>query len=182
MILYLVCYRQGVISALFFCGVLFASDYGDPLSRISITYDETNWSVKPIAVGDADRSLLKGTLLTLERKNSDEQYHARFSIVSDSLSFKGALDEQLVKYHKHATDFLKSQRFHILDTFPRKIQNVQGIETLAVQRDFGLQFRQVVFIHNSKAYLATASSRIGKMKEYEREFDGILNSVRFEKK
>ncbi len=157
--------------------------------HFSFDYDEAKWEVVPDKAGDkkqsgqdVDRAMAQKTLVTVQRKDADDKYHARFSVVTDSLSgFKGSAVEQLVAYRKHALDFLKSQRFHILTTEERKLPLVPetAFEVTANQRDFGLTFRQVVFLHGNQAYLLTAATRTAKFEEYGKELQKVFDSFKF---
>jgi hypothetical protein len=158
--------------------------------HFSFDYDESKWEVVPEKPeekkrgADVDQAMAQKTLVTIQRKDADDKYHARFSVVTDSITkYKGTPVEQLVEYRKHALEFLKSQRFHILTTDERKLPGVTepAFEVTANQRDFGLTFRQVVFIHGTEAYLLTAATRTAKFDEYGKELKTVFDTFKFTK-
>jgi hypothetical protein len=150
-------------------------------------YSEGNWEVVPPRVekSDAqaiDKSMAQQTLVTVQRKQPDEKYHARFHVVTDSLEkFKDSKVPQIIQYQKHTVDFLKSQRFQILSVEPTTLPQVKetAVEIIANQRDFGLKFKQVVFIHQGKAYILTATTRTEKFDSYKSELTVIFNTFQF---
>ena len=150
-------------------------------------YPESTWEVMPQRVEknsaqQIDKSMAQQTLVTLQRKLPDEKYHARFHVVTDSLDkFKDTRTSQLIQYQKHTVDFLKSQRFQILSVEPVNLPKVRDIavEIIANQRDFGLKFRQVLFIHGDKAYILTGTTRTEKFDDYKPELKTIFDSFEF---
>ena len=162
---------------------------------ISFSYDENVWDPVPQSQiegprdGDADRQVVEQTLAGLSHKVAEDKYHTRFSVVRDNLAnLKGQLkgkspSEQLLIYQKHAVDFMKSQRFRILSSEMIRLPNVKvpGIEILADQRDFGLTFRQIVFLKDGEAFLLTAAARSKSYPKYQPELEKIFNSFSFSK-
>lgn len=169
-----------------------AAKYTNDARHFSFEYDETKWEIVPEKPEerkqgqDVDRAMAEKTLVTVQRKQADDKYHARFSVVVDSLEkFKGTPAEQLVGYRKHALDFLKSQRFHILSTSEAKLPGVPGtaaFEVVANQRDFGLTFRQEGFLRDNQAYLLTGATRTAKFEEYQKELQRFFETFRFDEK
>ena len=76
---------------------------------------------------------------------------------------------------------MKSQRFRILSSELVRLPGVKtpGIEIVADQRDFGLTFRQVIFLKDGQAYLLTAAARSKSYRNYQPELDKIFNSFSF---
>lgn len=150
-------------------------------------YNDSSWQIMPQRVENTsaqqiDKSMAQQTLVTLQRKQPDEKYHARFHVVTDSLEkFTDTKTPQLVQYQKHTVDFLKSQRFQILSVEPVTLPKVKetAVEIIANQRDFGLKFRQVLFIHGGKAYILTATTRTEKFDDYKPELKTIFDSFEF---
>jgi hypothetical protein len=159
--------------------------YTSPSGGFSLDYDEANWEVvkgPTAAKQDVDEKMAERTLVTLQRKNADEKYRTRFSVVEDDAShYTQPGLERLVAYNQHAVDFLKSQRFRILSTAPRTLPKVgePGVETVANQRDFGLTFRQVVFLRGKNAYLLTAATRTNRFETYGKEIQALFESFHF---
>ncbi len=150
-------------------------------------FDETNWELvapaKQSATQDVDKAMEGRTLTTLQRKVADEKYHARFSVVvDDPTRLPAKVGADLSGYAKHAVDFMTGQRFHVLSSeakiFPRL--GVPAYEIIANQRDFGLTFRQVIFLREKdgkrEAYLVTAAVRTNKFDSYKAELDKFFNS------
>lgn len=156
--------------------------------RVSLSYDDKNWEHVP-AVNDpkipqkeaVDQAMAEQTLAVLQRKNADDKYRPRISIVVDPLKkeMKGATP--LLAYQKHAVDFMKSQRFTIQSEEPKRLPHLgeNAVEITATQRDFGLTFRQVIFVKEDKAYLITATTRTDKFPSYEKEIQSILDSFKW---
>jgi hypothetical protein len=147
-----------------------------------LTYDEKNWeavsSTKDSKIPPketVDQVMAEKTLTVLQRKNSDDKYRARVSVVMDPLKKEEA---SLAAYQKHAVDFMKSQRFTILSQEPKKLPHISesAMEITANQRDFGLTFRQIIFVKGENAYLLTATTRTDKFASYEKEIEEILSS------
>jgi hypothetical protein len=82
---------------------------------------------------------------------------------------------------------MKSQRFHILSSGPKVLAKLglPAFEIVANQRDFGLTFRQVVFLWEAagkpEAYLVTATTRTNKFDEYKKDLDGLFDSFTMKK-
>lgn len=150
-------------------------------------YNDSNWEVMPQRVEKStaqqiDQNMAQQTLVTVQRKQPDEKYHARFHVVTDNLDkFKDAKVPQLVQYQKHTVDFLKSQRFQILAVEPVTLPKIKetAVEIIANQRDFGLKFRQVIFLRGDKAYILTATTRTEKFDDYKPELKTIFDSFEF---
>ena len=150
-------------------------------------YNDVNWEMVPprIEKGEAqqvDKTMAQQTLVTIQRKTADEKYRARFHVVTDSLEkFKDPKIPQIVQYQKHSVEFLKSQRFQMLSVEPVTLPKVKetAVEIIANQRDFGLKFKQVIFIHEGKAYLLTATTRTEKFDTYKNEISAMFDSFQF---
>lgn len=167
-----------------------AAPYVASDKSFSFAFDDKTWEivVAPGAAGaqDVDRAMAERTVATLQRRNADEKYRARFSVVVDDptrIKEKGATP--LEAYARHALEFLKNQRFHVLSSGPKKLPKVSdgGYEIVAHQRDFGLTFRQQIFLHKSgsktEAYLLTAATRTNKFDGYKGELDSLFDSFTF---
>ncbi len=161
--------------------------YGDAEKRFQFDYDDTKWEIvaasKAAPTQDIDKNMEGQTLVTLQRKEADEKYRARFSVVVDDPSkLTGSAKTELAGYAKHAVEFMKDQRFHVLSTDAKILPRLGAptYEIVANQRDFGLSFRQVVFFWDKtgkkEAFLLTAATRTNKYETYKAELDQIFNS------
>lgn len=158
-------------------------------SPFQFQFDDSNWELLPTraetkAAAEVDQKMAEATLVNLQRKQADDKYRARFSVVSDSLEkFKDGKISPLVQYQKHAVDFLKSQRFQILSTENIKLGKMQlpAVEVVASQRDFGLKFKQVIFVKEDRAFLLTLATRIEKFDSTLTEVKSIFDSFDFNK-
>ncbi|NBY21271.1 hypothetical protein EBQ74_13790 [bacterium] len=54
-----------------------------------------------------------------------------------------------------------------------------AFEVTANQRDFGLKFKQVAFVHEGKAYILTATARTEKFDSYKNDIKTIFDSFQF---
>ena len=167
----------------------FATEYRHPDRNFVFQYDESRWEIiapteRQTRGGEpVDRAMASMTLVNLQRKQPDDKYHARFSVVVDSTKkFSGGVEEQFTAYQKHATEFLKNQRFHILSTAPKRLPKLgpPAFEIVANQRDFGLKFRQIIFLKEGEAHLLTAAARTAKFVDYEKEIQGFFDSFQFQ--
>ncbi len=165
-----------------------AAQFTNDDRRFKFEYDEPRWEVVPEKPADkqkgdaVDRAMAQKTLVTVQRKVADDKYHARFSVVTDSLDkFKGTPEEKAKAYRAHAIDFLKSQRFHILSTEDKKLPGITEpvVEIVANQRDFGLTFKQVIFLKGNEAYMLTAATRTAKYDEYQKEVSRFFDTFTF---
>jgi len=138
-----------------------------------IDYNSSQWEPKETLQESPPRP--GKTLLSLERKTPDDRYHARFSVVTDPI--KKAKPEQ---YFAKALKFMKDKRFRILSQNMETLPFVRGpvYRIVANQRDFGLTFEQRIFIHQGKAFLLTAATRMNKFKEYLPETAALFQSFR----
>jgi hypothetical protein len=178
-----------LFSFVFVTSTLFGATYQAPGQNFKLDYNESLWEVIPARVekNDAqaiDKSMAQQTLVTLQKKVSDEKYHARFHVVTDTLEkFKDTQLPQIVQYQKHTVEFLKGQRFQILSVEPISLPNVKemAVEIIANQRDFGLKFKQVIVLYEGKAYILTATTRTEKFDDYKSELNGMFNSFQFVK-
>lgn len=172
---------------LFFFSVSgFGAEYVNPIGKFTLQYDETVWEVIPpkpeVAGAEVDQTMAEKTLATLQRKKADDKYHARFSVVSDSLKkFRGKGKSDLDAYKEHAVEFLKSQQFYILSQETVRLPGVETpvIEVVGNQRNFGLTFRQLIFVKGDSAYLLTAASRKEKYDEYLPDLKKVAESFHF---
>ncbi|MFM8315060.1 MAG: PsbP-related protein [Deltaproteobacteria bacterium] len=168
---------------------LYGTSFESPVYNFKFDYNDSLWEVVPSRTEKTDaqqidKSMAQQTLATVQRKQPDEKYHARFHVVSDSLEkFKDSKVPQLVQYQKHTVDFLKSQRFMILSQEPVQLPLVKetAVEILANQRDFGLKFKQVIFIHEGRVYILTATTRTEKFDDYKSEIKAMFDSFQFGK-
>ena len=168
-----------------FQSFLFAATFTH--APLSFQYDEKNWelveSAKPKAPDSVDAKMQGKTVVTLQRKNADEKYRARFSIVVDSLEKakpqKGEAPYRA--YTRYSQAFLKSQRFSVLDSRKMKVglPAYEATDSTLFQRDFGLKFRQVIFVRGADAYLLTFTSRMKPFDDYGKEIEELLSTLRF---
>lgn len=169
---------------LFISSVLNAATFNHP--GLSFEYNEKNWELIQPQKSDEksiDAEMNGKTLITLQRKNADEKYRARFSVVVDSVSkAKPARGESPVAaYTRYSQEFLKSQRFSVLDQKTGTLGNppLASTDTVLFQRDFGLKFRQVIVVKEASAYLMTFTSRQKPFEDYVAEIESVLSSLRF---
>jgi len=168
---------------------ILAAQYHHPERQFRFSYDEKQWEVvssnelQKKRGEDIDLTMASMTLVTVQHKVADEKYHARFSVVVDKRPSSGTEAEKVAAYQKHAVEFMKSQRFHILAIRQKPLPKVNepAFEIQANQRDFGLRFRQVVFLRGGEAYLLTAAARTEHYAHYETEFDPFFNGFQFDK-
>lgn len=164
--------------------------FSDPVSHFSFVYDESLWEVAPIKTNE------KETLLNLQRKIPDKEgdttYFSRISVVKEDLSKNQSVQNiiskkklpvasgQLQAYQSHAADFLRSQRFDILSSDPKKAPGIPGgaFELVANQRDFGLTFQQWGFVFENQAFLVTATVRTKKFSDYKTELSELFQSIK----
>jgi hypothetical protein len=152
----------------------------------SLEYDDKNWEAvqggKSVNPQEVDQAMADRTVAILQRKNADDKYRARVSVVIDPVKkeLKGATP--LIAYEKHAVDFMKSQRYSIRSEEPIQLPHVKenAMAITATQRDFGLTFRQIIFVKGTNAYLLTATARTDKFASYEKELEGILTSFKWD--
>ena len=180
---------MGTLALWFALGVrmTFAATFAEPARHFAIDYDDSTWEVVPSRsttnLSDADRVTREQTWLTLQRKSADDGYHARFTVVTDEkrLPAQASDPDQLLAYQQHALGFMRSQRFHILGTTARDLPIVgsSAVEIVANQRDFGLAFQQVIFLHGERVFLLTGSARTSKAEAYRSEVDRLFSSFRF---
>lgn len=168
------------------------AQFNQPDRPYAFEFDEAKWELvagaeRP-ATQDVDKAMEGRTLTTLQRRQADEKYRARFSVVvEDPTKVAGKGDGALAAYASHAIEFMKSQRFHILSSGPKAFGKLgaPAFEIVANQRDFGLTFRQVVFLWETKgkreAYLVTATTRTNKFDEYKKELDGLFDTFTMKK-
>ena len=162
--------------------------YRNPNQGFSFEYDEKNWTLVDVdskassTAQDVDKAMAQRTLVSVQHNQADEKYRSRFSVVIDNLdNFKGSPAEQLLLYQTHALNFLKSQRFQILGTTRTTLPKLSepAFEILANQRDFGLTFRQVIFIHGGLAYLLTVAARTARFDSSKPEMKPLFDSFSF---
>lgn len=170
-------------------GAIFQSSNQAPTPNFKFEYPEANWELLPSRTEKTeaqlvDKNMAQQTLVTIQRKQSDEKYHARFHVVADSLEkFKDSKTPLIAQYQKHTVDFLKSQRFQILSVEPVQLPYIKEstVEIVANQRDFGLKFKQVIFVYEGKAYILTATTRTEKFNDYRNEIKPIFDTFQFVK-
>ncbi len=168
-------------------GATFESIAKSKEPHIKFNYPDAEWEVLPPrvekeAAQQVDKSMAQQTLVVIQRKQADEKYHARFHVVTDSLEkFNDPKVPVIVQYQKHVVDFLKNQRCMILSNEPIQLPNVKenAFEVTANQRDFGLKFKQVAFVHEGKAYILTATARTEKFDSYKNDIKTIFDSFQF---
>lgn len=170
---------------LVFAATSFAAVYSPEGAGLRLEYDERLWEVSPRQAAEAPGTTPHKTLAALQRKAPDDRYHARFSVVTESLDAvrkKAGKRDLLDAYHEHAIEFLKSQRFADIESERRSgiVPAVPGPawETTASHRDFGLKFRQIVFLAGDRAYLVTMAARPDKFFAYEADFRKLVGSLK----
>ncbi len=163
-----------------------ATTYLDAVRGIQFDYNEVDWEVVPNGGNSrpleaVDKTMAERTLVTVQRKQPDDKYRARFSVVIDPADkFVGGEAERLIAYQKHAVQFLEGQRFHVMDKRAVKLGNVTApaFEIMANQRDFGLLFRQVAVLVGKEAYLLTAAARTAKFPLYKVKIGKMFDSFK----
>ncbi len=162
-----------------------AATYTNPDRAFHFDYDENVWDVVPGKANDkrpgeaVDKSMADRMMVTVQRKLADDKHHARFSVVVDPVDKFGKTEaERLVGYQKHAVEFMKGQRFHIIEVKKAQLGKLKypAFEILAHQRDFGLYFRQVVVLVGQEAYLLTAAARTAKFPEYAADINHFFDT------
>lgn len=172
-----------------FCFLLsfsaFATVFTHPTRGFHFEYNAADWEIVPDVPAkgaDVDKKMAERTLVTLQRKVPDEKYRARFSVVVDDVAkAKGKNPSALARYEAYATEFLKGQRFTISSAETKKLSalGVEAAEITAYQRDFGLTFRQVIFLKGSEAYLLTGAARTKSFEAHSKEIQGMIDSFQF---
>lgn len=168
-------------------GATYESSNRSSTPQIKFSYPEADWEVLPNraeteGAQQVDKTMAQQTLVVVQKKQPDDKYRARFHVVTDSLDkFKEGKVPLIVQYQKYTVDFLKSQRCLILSTEPIQLPHVKdtAVEVVANQRDFGLKFKQVIFIHDGKAYLLTATTRTQKFDDYKKEINQFFETFQF---
>lgn len=145
---------------------------------LSVEYSKILWEeIKPAAT-TRDPALDEMTLLSLQRKTVEEDYHSRFSVVVEAL--KGKEKDSLSAYSERAVSFLKSQRFQILSVEPFSSPTIPTmVRITAQQRDFGLTFSQFLFLREGKGYLVTGTTRTKVHPEQSKELEQMVQSLKF---
>ena len=166
-----------------------ASSYVDAKRHFTFDFNELGWELsdkkandRP-AKEDVDKNMAERTLVAVQRKEADDKYHSRFSVVVDDLSsFKETGALLLSAYHRKTVGFLKNQRFDVLSTNSVKMPLIAtpAFETIANQRDFGLTFRQVVLVRGKEAYILTATSRTKRFEAQEKELKALFDTFTFD--
>lgn len=177
-----------VLAACLFSIQSWGTQYTHADPPFSVDYDEAVWEVMPLqkATGAAvDKSMAEKTLLNLQRRQADEKYHARFSVVVDEAKrFQEAGKPLLDSYRQHAVDFLLGQRFKVSPPQSTTLPGVSApaFEIIGEQRDFGLTFRQIVFLDRDKAVLLTGATRKDKFEAQSKELQTMFASFKWGKK
>ncbi len=162
-----------------------AAQYTNPERGFHFDYDDSTWDVVPNKGNQnrpleaVDKTMADRTLVTIQRKLADDKHHARFSVVVDPIGKFGTMEtERLIGYQKHAVDFMKGQRFHIIEAKKVTLGKLKypAFEILANQRDFGLYFRQVAVLVGDEAYLLTAASRTAKFPQYATDINRFFDT------
>lgn len=162
-----------------------AATYTNPDRAFHFEYDDNKWDIVPNKGNDkrpleaVDKTMADRTLVTAQRKLADDKHHARFSVVIDPVDKFGKTEaERLIGYQKHAVEFMKGQRFHIIEVKKVTLGNLKypAFEILANQRDFGLYFRQVAVLVGNEAYLLTAAARTAKFPEYSADINRFFDT------
>jgi len=170
--------------------VALATPYEHTAPRFAFDYDDTAWEMTkapaPVArEAEVDKKMAEKTLVTVQRRQADAKYHARFSVVLDEAKrFEKAGVPLVETYRDHAVEFLKGQRFAIQSVKEIKLPGAPSpaFEILGNQRDFGLTFRQIVFLDGSQAVLLTGATRTDKYDEQSKDIEKILTSFKWGKK
>lgn len=166
---------------------LFGATFQSSSENFKFNYNDSNWEVVALrfeknGAEDIDKSMAQQTVATIHRIQADDKYHARFHVVTDSIAkFTDTKTPVVSQYQKYTVEFLKSQRFQIFSVEPIQLPNVKetAFEIIANQRDFGLKFKQVIFVHSGKAYILTATTRTEKYDAYKNELKVIFDSFEF---
>jgi hypothetical protein len=171
--------------SLLFVPIAVASEYVNAEHQFRFSFNETQWEVVkqelPKAGAEVDREMAQKTLATIQAKSADEKYRPRFSVVVDEMKKFEAEPDPRLAYDRHAVEFLKGQRFTIISTNPRLLSGgkLKATEITAYQRDFGLTFKQIIFIREKKAYLLTAAARTKNFENYDRDLLSMIDSFTF---
>ena len=176
--------RIGILFA-FLCAAASGAQYVSPDRGFRFDFDESGWGLvgpDKKAIQDVDRALAQRTLVTVQANKPDERYHARFSVVADSLkAFSQTGMERVLAYQSHAVKFLEAQRFRVLGKREVRLPGVDApaLEITAANRDFGLTFRQIVFLRGEDAYLLTAATRTSGFDKLVPTLQKLFDSFRF---
>lgn len=180
-------------TAFFLCvagwqATLWAATFSHPSPSVQFEYEEKLWELVPTDTKsaqpqqDVDKAMAQKTIVSLQRKQADEKYRSRFSIVVDSVekALKGKEQLTFSKYQNYAIEFLKSQRFTIQKEGKRVLKGAaDAYEVIAYQRDFGLTFHQIMIPRDGEVFLVTLSTRTKLFPNYSTEMDKMLESLRF---
>lgn len=153
-----------------------------------LEYDESVWEISPShpkhmgSPREIDKWLSKPTLLSLQRKEKDDNYHSRFSIVVDK--FESDTAKSNVELLQVAADrsikFLKDQRFSIRLKEPSHPLNTNllSYRIIGEQRDFGLTFHQFILIHGEEVYYLTHAARTSQFEKQKDEGEKLIQSFK----
>jgi len=174
---------------IFFPVLALGTIYQHTAPEFSVDYNDAAWELKPIETkanqAAVDKSMAEKTLVNLQRRQADDKYHSRFSVVIDEAKrFAEPGKPLLDSYRKHAVEFLESQRFSVKPAQAIKLPGVAApaIEIIGEQRDFGLTFRQIVFLDGDQAVLVTGATRKDKYDAQAKELQGLFDSFKWAKK
>lgn len=170
---------QKVMALLFISLLGWAAIFEDPAGRFRISFQEP-WEPTKDSRSEGERSqMLPGRVLVgIQRKQKDDGYHPRFSVVmEDTRRFNTSEIAGQVRYKNYVVDFLKDQRFQIISQKTQMlVSGLPAFEITAFQRDFGLTYRQWGVMDRSHAFLLTAAARVKRFESYEVEMGQIMRS------
>lgn len=157
-----------------------AATFEDPAGRFRISFQEP-WEVSAKDLrpeGDRGQMLPGSVLVGIQRKQADDGYHPRFSVVmEDARRFNTSEIAGQVRYKNYVVDFLKDQRFQIISQKTQMlVSGLPAFEITAFQRDFGLTYRQWAVMDGPRAFLLTAAARVKRFESYEVEIGQIMRS------
>ncbi|MCB0417757.1 MAG: hypothetical protein KDD39_08910 [Bdellovibrionales bacterium] len=172
--------KNYVLVLMFAVAPLLGATYTHQGGDFSFQFDDTwelskKWDSKEVEGQNPYESLV-----AIQKKTADQDYHTRFSVVREDASRFMKEKDPLGAYQQYALKFLESQAFG-------NVQVVRGrellpklkreaIETVASQRSFGLTFKQVIFLDGKYAYLLTAAVRREKFQSEKKEIDPLFQS------
>lgn len=160
-----------------------AAKYTHEGGDFSVTFDEAIWEVSKKWDGkEAEGQNPYESLVAIQKKAADKQYHTRFSVVREDATRFLKEPDPLAAYHQYALKFLESQAFGNMQVEKgKKILggvSKEAIQTVASQRSFGLTFKQVVFLDGKYAYLLTAAVRQESFNDEQKEIDPLFESFK----
>ncbi|MEZ4751100.1 MAG: hypothetical protein R3B54_10905 [Bdellovibrionota bacterium] len=173
--------KKYVFSLVFAVFPALGATYTHQGGDFSFQFDDKAWEVsKKWDSKEVEGQNAYESLVAIQKKAADEDYHTRFSVVREDASRFLSEKDPLGAYHRYALKFLESQAFGNVqvernrDLVPALKR--EAIETVASQRSFGLTFKQVIFLDGKYAYLLTAAVRREKFPSEKKEIDPLFQS------